>query len=350
MTFFSHFIKVLYAKAYLVWLIFKHQFHFAVSVRRSSIYCFLFSQQGHIMQYHSSSGRMYMVKGYIFASISILVWTGFILISRAGALASLSLPDMMMVRFGTAFCVFLPFIWMQRKAIFQWRMLLLGAIGGLAYSLSVFNGFQSAPATHAALLLPGLMPIMIAVLAYFLAAERHSRFAWAGIGISSIGIIILLFETLLSGASYWIGDISFIVACLFWGIFTVLLRRWKFPPWHATLGVITATTVLFTPYYLTQLPHVFEGVSHGMIALQAFYQAIMAIAVQFVCYGKAVHILGATKMGALMAIVPLLASVFAIPLFGEQLTTGLIIALVCICAGTIVGNVLPIKRSYLQSK
>jgi drug/metabolite transporter (DMT)-like permease len=53
-------------------------------------------------------------------------------------------------------------------------------------------------------------------------------------------------------------------------------------------------------------------------------------------------------MGALMAIVPLLASMFAVPLFGEQITVGLIIALVCISVGTIVGNVLPIKRPLLK--
>lgn len=302
------------------------------------------------MKFRSLLGHENMMKGYFFAVISILIWTGFILISRAGALASLSLPDMMMVRFGTAFFVFFPFIWVQRKVIFQRKMLLLGSMGGLAYSLSVFNGFQSAPATHAALLLPGLMPIVIAVLAYFVAGERHSRFSWMGIGISSLGILILLFETLLSSASYWVGDISFVVACLFWGVFTVLLRRWKFPPWHATLGVITTTTLVFTPYYFTHLPQAFQGVPYEMIALQAFYQAIMAIAVQFVCYGKAVHILGATKMGALMAIVPLLASMFAIPLFDEKITAGLVIALACICVGTIIGNVLPIRRPFWQVK
>ena len=291
-----------------------------------------------------------IIKGYAFALIAVMIWTGFILISRAGALASLSLPDMMMIRFGTAFLLFFPFIWIHRKAIFQWRIVILGTIGGLAYSLSVFNGFQYAPATHAALLLPGLMPIMIAVLAYFLAGERHSRFAWLGIGISSLGIFALLLETVLSGVSYLLGDISFVVSCLFWGIFTVLLRRWKFAPWHATLGVITVTTLVFTPYYLTQLSNAFQGVPYSMIALQAFYQGVMAIAVQFVCYGKAVHILGATKMGALMALVPLLASAFAVPLFGEPVTTGLVIALVCIVGGTLVGNVLPLKRPMMKAQ
>ncbi|ETX11818.1 hypothetical protein MUS1_07685 [Marinomonas ushuaiensis DSM 15871] len=288
--------------------------------------------------------------GYIYALVAVLIWTGFILISRAGALASLSLSDMMMVRFGTAFVLFSPSIWMNRKIVFKWRMMVLGSVGGLAYSLSVFNGFQYAPATHGALLLPGLMPIMIAVLAYYLAGERHSRFAWMGIGISSLGILVLLLETIFSDVSYLLGDISFVVACFFWGVFTVLLRRWKFAPWHATLGVITITTLVFTPYYLTLLPTVFEGVSYGMIGLQAFYQAVMAIAIQFVCYGKAVHILGATKMGALMAIVPLLASVLAVPLFDEQITMGLIVALVCIVLGTIVGTTLPIRSLILKVK
>ena len=291
-----------------------------------------------------------MMQGYTYAFVAVLIWTGFILISRAGALASLSLPDMMMVRFGTAFVLFSPFVWINRNAIFQWRMMVLGSIGGLAYSFSAFHGFKYAPATHAALLLPGLMPIMIAILAYFFAGERHSRFAWTGIAVSSLGIFVLLLETLLSGVSYWLGDISFVVSCAFWGVFTVLLRRWKFSPWHTMLGVITATILLFTPYYLIQLDGAFQGVPLEMIALQAFYQGVIAVALQFVCYGKAVHILGATKMGALMALVPILASVSAVPLFGESVTIGLVIALVCISAGTLIGSFLPIKAPMMKTK
>lgn len=275
--------------------------------------------------------------GYALAAVAI--WTGFILVSKAGALGALALPDMMMVRFGTAFVLFFPFIWQHRKTILQWRMFALGSIGGLAYALSVFNGFQLAPATHAALLLPGLMPIMIAVFAYFLAGERHSVSSWIGIGISSMGILALLTETMLSGASYWQGDISFIVACVFWGIFTVLLRRWKFAPWQATLGIIAVTTGLFAPVYLLFLPHHLGEASWEMIGLQAFYQGVMATTVQMVCYGRAVHSLGATKMGGLMALVPVFASVLAVPLFGELWTTGLTLALLFILTGTMVGNV-----------
>ncbi|RBP83805.1 DMT family transporter [Marinomonas rhizomae] len=279
------------------------------------------------------------IAGIGYALAAVAIWTGFILVSKAGSLAALALPDMMMVRFGTAFILFFPFIWQHRHTIFQWRMLVLGSIGGLAYALSVFNGFDHAPATHAALLLPGLMPIMIAVFAYFLANERHSNLAWFGILLSSLGIIVLLSETLLSGTSYWLGDASFILACVFWGIFTVLLRRWKFAPWQATLGIIAVTTGLFTPIYALFLPHQISQASWEMIGLQAFYQGVMATTVQMVCYGRAVHLIGATRMGSLMALVPVFASVLAVPMFGERWTLGLSIALLCILLGTLVGNI-----------
>lgn len=279
------------------------------------------------------------VAGLVYALAAVAIWTGFILVSKAGALAALALPDMMIVRFGTAFILFFPFIWQHRKTILQWRMFVLGSIGGLAYALSVFNGFQHAPATHAALLLPGLMPIMIAIFAYFLAGERHTVASWVGILVSSSGILALLTETMLSDASYWLGDISFVIACVFWGIFTVLLRRWKFAPWQATLGIIAVTTLLFAPVYILFLPHHLTEASWEMIGLQAFYQGVMATTVQMVFYGRAVHILGATKMGGLMALVPVFASVLAVPLFGEHWTLGLIIALILILTGTLIGNV-----------
>ncbi|BFM49962.1 DMT family transporter [Marinomonas sp. THO17] len=283
------------------------------------------------------------LKGLAYALAAVAIWTGFILVSKAGSLASLALPDMMMVRFGTAFVLFSPFIWQHRAAILQWRMLVLGLIGGLAYALSVFNGFANAPATHAALLLPGLMPIMIAVFAYFVAGERHSRASWLGIFLSSLGIMALLIETFTSGSQYWLGDSSFVLACIFWGIFTVLLRRWKFAPWQATLGIIAVTFSLFAPVYVLFLPHHILDATWQMVGLQAFYQGVMATTIQMVCYGRAVHLIGATRMGSLMALVPVFASSLAVPLFNEAWSLGLTIALVSILLGTLIGN-LPISR------
>lgn len=289
-------------------------------------------------QSYATSAPSVPWQGIGYALVAVMIWTGFILVSKAGALAALAIPDMIMVRFGTAFLLFSPAIWRHRRIIFQWRMGVLGAIGGLAYALCVFNGFSLAPATHAAILLPGLMPIMIAVLAYFIAGERNSTASWLGILISSLGIVTLLIDTILTDNRYWQGDASFVIACVCWGIFTVLLRRWKFAPWHATLGIIAVTTLLFTPVYALFLPHHITDTSWQMIGLQAFYQGVMATTIQMVFYGRAVHLIGATKMGGLMALVPVFASILAVPLFNELWTAGLSIALTLILSGTIISQ------------
>ena len=41
--------------------------------------------------------------GLAYALCAVMIWTGFILVSKAGALAALATPDLIMVRFGTAF-------------------------------------------------------------------------------------------------------------------------------------------------------------------------------------------------------------------------------------------------------
>lgn len=277
-------------------------------------------------------------KGYLYGLVAVIIWTGFILVSRAGSLSALGVSDMIMIRFGTAFILLLPFIIKMRKRVFTQKMFALGAIGGIAYCATAFSGFANAPATHAALLLPGLMPIVIAVMAYLLAGERHSHKVKAGILISSLGILALLVETLLHGSDNLKGDIYFVLACVSWGLMTVLLRRWKIPAMEFTIGIVATTCVMYAPVYALWLPKSIGEAPVSMLAIQAVYQGLLAIIVQMICFGKAVQMIGATRMGALMALVPVFASVLAVPLFGESVTIGLVIALVSILVGTLIGN------------
>lgn len=287
----------------------------------------------------STTGR-----GVLFALAAVLIWTGFILVSRAGALTSLGMTDMLAVRFGTAFVVLAPLAWKLRQRLLTVRTFWLGMIGGLGYGLFVYAGFGRAPATHAALLLPGLMPVMIAVLAWLFAGESKSLKVWLGIAVSSLGILVLLMETLLQGNRFWLGDLSFVMACVCWAIYTVLLRAWRIEPWTATVGVVMVTALLYLPVYLTVLPTGIEHISWQMLLVQSVYQGVLATIIQMICYVRAVQILGATRMGALMALVPVLAGALAVPLFGETATPGLIASILLVILGSIIGN-LPISAA-----
>lgn len=277
--------------------------------------------------------------GLLFGLGSVSIWTGFILFSRAGALSPLGLADMVTVRFGTAVLILAPLVWRLRRHWLQPRMFMLGAIGGLAYSLSVYAGFERAPANHAALLLPGLMPIVIAVMATLALREEKSPAIWLGIATSTAGIVVLILESILASGDYLAGDLFFVLACVFWGIYTVLLRAWKLQAWTATTVVVAVTAILYLPIYALWLPKGWGDVSWPVIAAQAFYQGIMATIVQMVFYVKAVQLLGATRMGALMALVPVLVGITAVPLFSEVLTTGSVTGIAFGCIGAVIGLV-----------
>lgn len=287
--------------------------------------------------------RQQTLRGVIYAVTAVLIWTGFILISRAGTLAALAMPDMLALRFGSALLILSPLVWRLRRQLLNLRILVLGLLGGLGYGLCVYSGFERAPATHAALLLPGLMPVMIALAAALLAGERKSLRVWVGIGVSSIGILALLFDTLLGAADYWFGDLSFVLACLCWAIYTALLRGWNIGPWQATVGVVLVTALLYLPLYGLWLPSSLEEVAWPMLLAQVLYQGLLATIVQMICYVRAVQLLGATRMGGLMALVPVLAGGLAIPLFGEQMTPVLAASMALVLCGALVG-ILPTGR------
>lgn len=277
-------------------------------------------------------------RGLTYAAVAILIWTGFILMSRAGSLASLAMTDMLAIRFGTAMVLLAPLAWRYRQQLFSFRILVLGLFGGLGYGLFVYSGFARAPATHAALLLPGLMPVLVAVAAVVLAGERRPRMVWTGILVSSVGVAVLLLETLLASSRYWVGDLCFVGACVCWAVYTALLRTWVLEPWVATIGVVVVTALLYLPVYVLWLPGGLADASWSMLLSQSLYQGVLATIVQMICYVRAVQLLGATRMGALMALVPVLAGGLAVALFGEALTIGLVVSIALVLLGSVVGN------------
>ncbi len=273
--------------------------------------------------------------GYMFGMAAVVIWTGFILVSRQGGLGPLNPNDVIAIRYLTCSLVVLP-IWLiwQRFNLLQGRIVVSALLGGLAYALCAFQGFQLAPASHAAVLMPGTLPMLTIVFAALVNHERFAANKWIGVLVMSVGIGCLLLAQWWGSEGFNAGHGWFVAAAACWALFTVLVKRWQITPWQVTISLAVVTAAVYLPVYILWLPKNITQASWNDIALQAFYQGFLATVIQMICYMQAVRRLGPATMGSLMALVPVLAGFSALYVFDEPLTYGLTIALVLVSLGS----------------
>jgi len=276
--------------------------------------------------------------GYVFGLGAVLIWSGFILVSRYAGLSQLQPMDMMAIRYGTCGAILLPvwLIWF-RFPLFTLRLVSSACIGGLAYALCVFQGFERAPASHAAILLPGLMPFFIALLSQLSGSERLTPVRWLGISVISISVLLLLYQQFTQQGVSW-GHLWFVAAAFCWSLYSVLLRHWEISPWQSAISLAVITALMYLPVYLLLMEKNLSRVSGPELLLQAAYQGVLATIIQVLLYVLAVRRIGPASMGAMMAAVPMLAGIAATLVFDEPLNRLLVICLLLVSGGVVLSN------------
>jgi drug/metabolite transporter (DMT)-like permease len=207
--------------------------------------------------------------------------------------------------------------------------------------LCAFSGFQLASASHAAILLPGMMPLFIVGLSFFINRESHGLQKWSGTAVITLGVLILfsgelgLFTVGMGtfSTATLIGDGWLVAAAFLWALFSVLIKRWQITPWQVTVSLALLTCLFYLPVYLAFLPKAISQASWTDIMLQAFYQGVMATIIQMIFYVKAVQKIGPSNMGAVMSIVPVISGVSALVVFNEPATAELVMGLILVSLG-----------------
>ncbi len=278
--------------------------------------------------------------GYALAALIVAIWTGFIVVSRLGGTGHLTPFDVVAIRLGTAALLVLP-LWLRGMRRLDGPIAALTLTGGLGYTMLAYSGFHLAPAAHAGILMTGSQPLTMALCAWAVTGERPSPRRWAGIAIIILGGTALSWSAFGHGLSTWPGDLMFLGASLCWALYTVLARRWAVSPLDVTVNVAVLAAALYLPVYAVALPKHIAAASPGEIVLQALYQGALAAVIQMVIYMRAVELLGPTRMGMLVALVPILAAFAAMPILHEPLTAPLAVSMVLVSAGVLVGNAGP---------
>jgi len=277
--------------------------------------------------------------GLIAAFFALCIWTGFILVSRYGGKGVLTGWDVTALRFGVGSLIALFFL--PRVTLPPYKVILLFSMfGGIGYSVVVYAGFRMAPAAHAAVLLPGALPFSTAVIAWLWLRHKPSPSQRIALLLVFIGIALTAADTLLHGAHLtgmqMLGDLLFLCGSVLWAVFTLLLRRYPVPPLTAAVSTTLGSAILYLPVWWFFLPSTLGQAPVAEIAIQAGYQGILVVFVAMLLYTYAVRSLGAQTVTLLMAIVPGLAAVAAVPVLGEPLSMFTLAGLAAVTMGALL--------------
>jgi drug/metabolite transporter (DMT)-like permease len=277
--------------------------------------------------------------GYLFGFVTVLLWAGFVLLSRTAESNGLNGFDLTALRFGTASLLLIPAWWFWlRVPLFNWHMLALVATGGIGYAVCVYSAFHFAPASHGAILLSGILPFFVTLMAWLVLGERPSRARYIALMTIGFGVLCLAFHSLNGLRQSWPGDLLLVGSSCLWGLYTVLVKRWGKTPWEITIGVALLSALIYLPVYGLFLP---KGLPHApwhAIIIQGFFQGVLVVIVAMLCFMQAMERLGPTRLGAVMATVPAFAGLGAVFVLGEPFSWLLVAGLVLTCGGAWLGS------------
>lgn len=303
--------------------------------------------------------------GLAAALVTVIIWTGFILIARASADpargGTLSPFDLAFCRIAGASLILLPWgAWLVRRdralgvgasSLMGLSPLplkvtaLVGLFGGLLYALVVYNGFRFAPAVHASVLMPGSLPLWTALLAALVLRDRITPARALGLGLIVLGDLLVGGSSLLQafdGGEVWKGDVLFMLTAMCWASYSVLARRHGLNAVRATIAITAFAFVCYVPLYAAL---VLTGVVAGQIftaplaevMLQSVLQGWGSVVISGITFTRMIQYFGPVRSTMITALVPGLSALGAVLWLGEPLFWNLGAGLALVTLGILFG-------------
>jgi drug/metabolite transporter (DMT)-like permease len=283
--------------------------------------------------------------GVFAALVTVAVWTAWLVGTRhATAHAGLGPAWLALLRYGVPALLLAPVWWragLLPKGVD--RRLVAGMVigSGAPFFVVVAAALARAPAAEAGVLLPGTMPLFVALLAATVFGERIGRVRLAGFALIVASVAAIGGPALAAGTHEAAALALFPLGACLWAVFTLSFRRSGLAPLTATAVVAAWSTLLALPFALLAG---FEGIAAvpiGVLAGQAVIQGITSGIIGVAAYAFAVGRIGASRAAAFSSLAPALAALAAIPVLGEIPTpltlagVGLAVAGVALASGAI---------------
>jgi drug/metabolite transporter (DMT)-like permease len=215
-------------------------------------------------------------------------------------------------------------------------MLWLGITGGALFTALQYVGLQYTSALNVSVL-NSLVPVLIVAAGAILFRDGIGARQIAGITTSSVGVLIIIargqFETLRHLEFNW-GDLIIVFNMIVFAIYATYLRQRPQIHWLSfifVLAVISAASTM--PFFI------WESVAGNtfnptlLTAIAIVYVAIFPSVLAFAAWNRGVELIGASRSGPFLHLIPIYTALLATALLGEILTAHHVMGFVLITVG-----------------
>lgn len=283
---------------------------------------------------------------YLLLLVAPLAWGGNAVLARG--VADLIPPlTLSFWRWTLAFLILLPFTWKHAKrdwpvALQSWKILsVLAFLGVTSFNSLLYMAAHTISAMNITIL-QCAMPAYIVLGSFLFFKEKISKIQVIGMALCIAGALAIVTRVdfgVLQQLTFAAGDLLMVVANVFYGLYSVLLR--KRPPMHP-LSFLTYTfgigVVGVLPFYLWELSISAPLVLNTPILSSVLYVAVFPSIVAYLCWNRGVEAIGANISGLYINLVPVFAAVMSILFLGEGLELFHIFGMALIFGGILVFN------------
>jgi drug/metabolite transporter (DMT)-like permease len=280
--------------------------------------------------------------GLAAALAAALIGAGWQIATRMGTTTTLSPLDLALFRYTVPGLLLLPILWrvgLFPKGLKPSLLALMVGGAGLPFGLAAMAGAQYAPVAHMGAMLPGAIPLFVAVAAALFLGERFSRARVLGLGLIIAGIATVGSRTLTGlAAGTFRGDLLFLTAAMLWAVYTVAYRRSGLSPWQCAALVNAWSMFGIVPLWAWSGASRLASAPLGDILTQFVWQGLLAGVFGLWTYAFAVSRIGASRAATSGALVPVLSAMGGFAFLGESPGPFVLAGIILTAAGVAIST------------
>jgi drug/metabolite transporter (DMT)-like permease len=283
---------------------------------------------------------------------AVAFWAGNFVVARAFREVLPPVP-LNAARWLVALAILLPWagaeLFAQRALVLRHAALLL-ALGTTGIAGFHTFGYLALTETSvmSAVLIASTVPVVIPILAYALFRQRITRAQGIGLALSLVGALVVIVRgdpRALLDIGVDEGALWMAAAVPMWSLYSVLLTR--VPSGMTPRTLLTATTIAGL---LVLLPFLGWRVAAGdtlpltpATVSAILYIAVFAAVVAFLAWNRGVAMVGPTRAGLFIHLMPLFGAVLSYLFLGETLASYHLTGAVLVVTGLVVAARAPVR-------